>query len=459
MSSPSHSARRSRRRRSGGRRLIAPALQVVIVVAAIAVLVPAAQTSLIIAGLLIGALGVVVLILAVGPERASWHLMVVAFFLAPLTNFTLVLRPFVFASAAFFAAVGLAVPRLLRVRLRLPTMFVVGAVLFMMMGILSTVVAKGAVYSLWWVVLSTLAFILIPVLIVWMRPTDGQMYLMMVAFAGGAAVSTLYGLLGGYVYRNAGFTYHPVALAYTCMLALSFVPFQLGYKPARSRWLVVPPLAAIALAGIWTSGSRTGVVVLAALIFVIPVVQRSIRLGLLVITGVVLALPVVMSVKPAQGSTSAFARLFGGGGASNSDTTRESTLKLAFEQIRHDPIFGNGYSIEHTYTIHNLYLQVLAAEGLIGLIGLLLFLAVFVSGLRKANALHRPLAYPALACVLAGPFQPNMTDHYLGMSLGLSLVAAVGATAFGRSPDDPDDPEAPAAVGYPASPRVSSTIS
>ena len=126
-----------------------------------------------------------------------------------------------------------------------------------------------AAITLWLV--SIITFVLIPVAIVWMRPTDSQIYVLMAAFAAGTAFSALYGIIPGYTFRNPGFTYHPVALAYTCMLALSFVPFMLAHRQAKWRWWLVLPLAGAALAGIQTSGSRTSIVVLAALIVVVPV--------------------------------------------------------------------------------------------------------------------------------------------------------------------------------------------
>ena len=262
----------------------------------------------------------------------------------------------------------------------------------------------------------------------------GVCYAKALAFGLGTAASTLYGL-PKHDYRNYGFTYHPVALGYTAMLTLSFVPFLLTSK-VRGRWLLVPPVALIALVGVWTSGSRTGLLVLAALAVVVPVIERSLKLGWLVATGFVVLIPFVVTYDPSGGSTSALSRLFGSGGAENSDTTRLSTLRDALDQIHASPILGNGYSVEHTYVIHDLYLQVLAAEGAIGLIGLLLMLAAFVSALTKAPAPQRCLAYPALAVILAGPFQTNMGDHYLGMSLGLSLVAAVGVMTGRQSDSD-----------------------
>lgn len=406
--------------------------------AAIVIVEPKAMTSPLVAAIAAGLLGLIALVASIGTERASTALLVLAFGFAPLTSFSLGPTHLVLASALFAVAFALAFPRLIHRPFRPPTMFVVGSVLFAVMGLLSIPMAPSALNSAVYLATAVVALVAIPAAVVWMGPNDRQMFAMALAFGIGTAVSTLIGLSRN-EYRNSGFTYHPVALAYTAMLALSFVPYLLASKGMRSRWIVVPPVALIALVGVWTSGSRTGLVVLAALTLIVPVMERSIRLGLLVAGGVVILLPTVLTFDPKDGSTSALSRLLGSGGAEESDDTRRYTLRLGWEQIQESPIFGNGYSIEGTYVIHNIYLQVLQAEGLIGLVGLLMMFAALVVPLRKASEPQRCLAYPALAVMLAGPFQPNMSDHYLGLSLGLSLVAAVGVMNGRQPPDDHSD--------------------
>lgn len=394
---------------------------------------PVAMASPIIGLGVAGLLGIGVLVLAFGADRASTVMLVLSFFFAPLALLA-IQPPIVLASALFVVAFALALPRLLVRPLRLPAMFTVGALLFTIMGVIAVPLATSPPASLTYLFLAVLALIIIPVALAWMAPTERQMYAMALAFGIGTAVSTLYGL-PRYTYRNAGFTYHPVALAYTAMLTLSFIPFLLTSK-VRGRWILVPPVALVAVLGIWTSGSRTGLVVVAALLVLVPVLERWTGFGLLVAACFVVLLPTVINFDPSGGSTTAVSRLFGGGGAQGSDALREAKVEDGLAQIRESPIFGNGYSVEQTYTIHNIYLQVPAAEGLIGLVGLLLMFGALLVPLRRATAPQRCLAYPAVAVILAGPFQPNMTDHYLGLALGLSLVAAVGVMT-GREPPNP----------------------
>lgn len=426
-------------------------LPIAFVAAIYALLLPRALDTPLIGVGAVGVVAIIGLVTAVGAERSSTAMLVLAFFFAPLTSFAIGPKPLVLASVFFAAAFALALPRLVHQPLRLPANFVVGAVLFTVMGFIAALVAISATVSLVYLVTAVVALVLMPAAVVWMGPTNRQMFAMALAFGIGTSVSTLIGLPRN-EFRNSGFTYHPVALAYTATLTLSFVPFLLASK-VRGRWIVVPPMALIALVGVWTSGSRTGIVVLVVLALLVPMLERSIKLGLVVASGIVVVLPTVLSYDPTRGSTTALSRLFGTGGAQGSDAIRRNTLQDGWEQIRSSPIFGNGYSVEHTYVIHNIYVQVLAAEGVIGLIGLLMMLAVLILPLRSAPAPQRCLAYPVVAVIVSGPFQPNMSDHYLGMTLGLALVAAVGVMNKKRGLDDAPDAEA-GLVPDPAQARV-----
>lgn len=424
------------------RRSVAHAAVPVVMLVGGAVLLPAVITWPLYGLIAVAAMvGVLVLAATVGAERTSKVLLVAAFGFAPLGLLTLGSKFFLVADAAFFASLALAAPGLLRTRLRLPTVFVVGALFFIVMGFLASLLAADPLGSFRYLLLAIIALIAMPVLVAWMAPDDRWMFAMALAFGVGTAVSTLIGLPRN-EYRNYGFTYHPVALGYTAMLTLSLVPFLLNSK-VRSRWILVPPVALVALVGVWTSGSRTGLIVLVALAVLVPVLERSLWFGLSVAAAATVLLPRFFTYDASADPTSALSRLQGSGGAQGSDSVRLDTLRIGLEQVRESPVLGNGYSIENTYVIHNLYLQVLAAEGLIGLIGILLILGLLVIPLLRGSSPRRYLAYPAVAVILAGPFQPNMTDHYLALVLGLSLIGAISSLggdtgSTERSGDPPD---------------------
>lgn len=396
---------------------------VLLVLAAYAGLLRPALTNVLIAAAAAGLLILVLIVATLGTERTSNLLLVLSFLLAPLAGLSLGSQFISAATLVFLLAFALALPQLVHRPLRLPAMFLIGSALLFMMGLLAIPNSLSWVVSSSYFVTVIVALVIFPAFVVWMRPNQRMLFLMAVAFGVGTAISTLYGVPRG-EYRNSGLTYHPVALAYTAMLTLSLVPFIIASKE-RYRWIVTPPLVLVALVGVWTSGSRTSIVVLAALVVLVPMFERSIRLGLAVVAGMLLVLPTIFALDPVNNSTSALSRLFGGGGARASDQTRIGTLKEGLEHIKEHPILGSGYSVE-THTIHNLYLQILEAEGILGLVGLLLLATALILPLRTATAPMRCLSYPALAFILAGPFQPNMSDHYLGLCLGMSLCAAVG---------------------------------
>jgi len=421
--------------------LLVPMILVVLV---LGLLLPASMTSPYVALVVAGLLLVVILAGVVGAQNASTVMLVLAFGFAPTTSFAIGPPPFVFATAFLAIAFLLVLPRLIHEPLRLPLPFTLGAVLFIVMGLASLPLAIDSMISFTYLAIAVLGLVLIPVMVVWMKPTDRQIYAMLVAFGIGVAVSTLVGI-PRHEFRNRGLTYHPVALAYTATLALSFVPFLLSSK-VRSRWLVALPLAGVALVAVWTSGSRTGLLVLAVLVLLVPLMARSIMLGAVVMSGAVVMVPRLIAYGRAADPSSALARLLGRGSAAGSDDARLFGLHEALNQIRRNPVLGNGYSTEHTYIVHNIYLQAFAAEGIIGLIGLLMMFAALILGLRSTNQRVRFLAYPALTAILSGPFQPNMGDHYLGLSLGLSLLAAMRALDERRDPDPPDEAESASRV-------------
>lgn len=418
-------SRRSRQAREAGlgARSAYSLVPIGVVALTLGVLLRPALNSPLIAVAVVGLLGLLGLVAALGFDGASTVLLVMAFGFAPLTNFAVGPKPFVLASVMFFASFALALPRIAHTRLHLPGKFILGGVILTVTGFVATPFATNAIEHLIFLMTAVVGLFIMPAMVAWMSPSTKVMYISVIAFGLGTSFSTLYGLQH-FFYRNYGFTYHPVALAYTCMLTLSFVPFIIASK-GRGRWLFLPPLVALALVGTWTSGSRTGLIVIAALAVLVPLLERSIKIGIAVLAGFVALLPSVLSVDAGRGSTGALSRLFGGGGATASDSTRLMTIQDGLRQIQENPIFGNGYSVDKTYVIHNIYLQVLQAQGLIALVGLLLLFTAFVAPLRRASYPQRMLAYPAYAAIIAGPFQPNMGDHYLALSLGLAMTAVV----------------------------------
>ena len=394
-------------------------------------LIPLAARSTLGAIGLGGLIGLVVFVAVLGAERASTALMVAAFFMAPMTNFGLVKRPFTFATALFFFAFVLVLPKLLHRPLRLPKPFLVGAVLFSAMGFVSIPLAPHPISGASFVLIGIIGVLCIPVAIAWMGPTYRQMWAMAVAFGLGSAVSGLYGLTQ-HQYRNSGLTYHPVVLAYTALLSIAFVPFLLALK-VRGRWLVVVPIVAVALVSAWTSGSRTDLLAIAALAVIVPTLQRSLWGGLAVGVVAAVILPIVVTYDPAGNSTSALNRLFGAGGGSASDDTRIGTIKTGLKLIAQSPLFGNGYDTDTTYVIHNIYLQVLEAEGIIGMIGMIMVFGTFLLALRRTRGVERALGYPALAVVMVGFVMPYLGDHYIAFALGLSMVSVLRVEG-GRDP-------------------------
>ena len=165
---------RLRSRRADGARHWAPSASLLVplvVVVALLAMIPVAVTSLLVAGGAIGLVGLIIMVSALGADKASNVLMVLAFGFAPLTSFSLGLKPFVLASLFFFLAVALVLPRLVRQPLRLPSTLLVGTLLFTVMGLVSVPLAISAIESTIYVATAVIALFAMPAVIVWMRPT------------------------------------------------------------------------------------------------------------------------------------------------------------------------------------------------------------------------------------------------------------------------------------------------
>ncbi|MDN5743990.1 MAG: hypothetical protein L0H31_02585, partial [Nocardioidaceae bacterium] len=112
------------------RKVLSTSLLVPLVLIAVAfgLLLPRALDSMLIGVAAVGLLGLIGLVAAIGMERSSDVMLVLTFFFAPLTNFSLGPKPLVLASALFFLSFVLALPKMIHRPLRLPAIYLAGSV-------------------------------------------------------------------------------------------------------------------------------------------------------------------------------------------------------------------------------------------------------------------------------------------------------------------------------------------
>lgn len=389
-----------------------------LVVAVLLAMIPVAMDSVLYAAPIAGIVVLVILVAWLGLERTSAVVMALAFALAPADTLTVSFLGI--SDILFFLAIGLAFPRLLGTPLILPAAFALASLVFVAIGVLSSVAAdEGAVYYYTARVIFT--FVVLPILIVWYSPRGKVLVWLLVAYAVGNGISVVYGIPNTGLSRNFGLSQHPNALGYTSMLTLSLLPFLYVALSGKWRNWICGAAAAGAAVGIFTSGSRAALVVGVGLVLLVPAIERSIPLGLTVaIAGVVAIGYLGQRTAPAQGQD-ALSRLLGAGPVEGSDQARIEGVAKVWRIALDHPWLGTGFNLVE-FNGHNVYVQVAAAVGFIGLAALIGILISLVPPVFATSNIHSRLVYPAIAVIAAGPVSPNLTDRYFGLLLGIALL-------------------------------------
>jgi hypothetical protein len=164
--------------------------------------------------------------------------------------------------------------------------------------------------------------------------------------------------------RMPGLTDHPNALGFTAVVSIPIVVYLMGTM--RRRWIGVVMLIAL-LGGILASGSR-GAQVVAPLALLAAVLWSpkkrstarffSISAFALVLAGVLILVSIPSNIRDSILRVTSF---LSAGNASNTD--RLELLGNGLLDWRLYPIFGEG--IRHILEAHNIYVQLLAAGGLV----------------------------------------------------------------------------------------------
>lgn len=230
--------------------------------------------------------------------------------------------------------------------------------------------------------------------------------------------------------RALGLTLHSNYLAFNSVVAL---PAALLWFTRGPRWSAMGLIAVSALlGGVYASGSRAGAIATVVALLATVLAVRQLRLGLrivLPIAGMLLIL-VVLFTKIGQHVLQQVRLNSGNSTALASNQQRSLILDIAFNQIRTRPLEGVGFAV--IQDAQNLYLQLLAAGGMIAFVSF----AVYIGGLMRAAGPAvkgdlRPEATVAIVSILVwlfhGFFDSPLIDKYLyvmpGVLLAMSYVA------------------------------------
>ena len=221
--------------------------------------------------------------------------------------------------------------------------------------------------------------------------------------------------------RRIGFSTHPNIMGLCAMLAIGVAIVLWEVLPRF--WGVMALAAAVLCAGgVWVSGSRAALLATVAMLALYPVLNRS------VVTAVALfgaSLPVVFVAAQAilageSSSDNAFGRLLGGGSAQYSDRDREMLADVARAQFEAHPVLGAG--LADVYAAHNIYLQIAAA---VGVVGLAFFVAMLASVLLRCLTIDRRfmlMVLPVFGYVMIGAITTIIWDRFVWCVLALPFL-------------------------------------
>lgn len=372
-----------------------------------------------------------------GPlERAATPVIIAAMFFAPMND----VRP---TSAASFVTVTdallgvgfcLLAPVLLRRKLTLPKTFVFGWALLFSSGLVASLLATNSSASFNHLARLIAAALLMPVAFAWWRPERRIIVRLAAAFVLGVAVSVVAAVIEGPVgeeSRHDGLTTHSNFLGHTSVIAVALLLFVLTQHPPHRRWIWY----GIGLAcgyGVWISGSRASFVALIIIAVVYPFFERSLFAAGGALFGIALTLVFWNQIVSGSGD-SALRRLLGTSASQTSDGYRREHLEEALNQFLAHPLTGNGF--ENALSAHNVYLQIAAAAGVIGLAGFVFILAALALPLFSAPRPYHRLAYPALAYLVIGALDKSLWDRFIWVGLVLALLAHFVADRPERIPN------------------------
>ncbi len=234
--------------------------------------------------------------------------------------------------------------------------------------------------------------------------------------------------------RSAGLTIHPNYLALTCAMALPPALLWLG-RSARSTAAGVLGVALL-LGGEYASGSRAGAVgaVIAVALTVLLVPRLRVGLGFLLPLGGMGLLAVLLFTSTGR-SVLHQIRLGSNSTTAGSDTQRGMDATVAFAQFKARPLEGVGFSV--IADAHDIYLQLLAAGGLVALASFATFCGGLLGSARRALTGTQSDAVVAVAIAILvwlvnGIFDNQVADKYLYVLPGLLYAMSRVAVARQR---------------------------
>ena len=376
----------------------------------------------------IGVAAFVAMLIALGPDRLGLTFLVVGLFLAPMNG----VKPFSggnvsFSDLSLVVAIALLLPRMMKRGTHLPPLFLIGAAVMTVGGLLSCIFSVAPpVLSLGAFLRFALAAILLPMIMSSIRPNPGTVTLMAWAYVAGQIVSvgkaTIEG--AGPLGRSAGYTTHPNFFGLGGQIAFALLIFLFYRVPKHRRWIVVAATG-IVVHGVLISGSRASLICVVLVTVLWPFVERSAVAWYVLVSATAVLVVAAGSIFANAGEGSALGRLRGDSlQATYSDQARKQLLDAGTSMFWDHPVRGNGFA--GVVELHNAYLEVAVGGGVLTLFGFLLLMASFVRPLFDTARPNR-LAYVAVSYAAFGMLGPTLYDRIVWAPLAMVMIPVLGA--------------------------------
>lgn len=383
------------------------------------------------------------LLVYLGPERLGLALVGIGVYLTPQNELRPLTAPsFAWSDIALVLGFGLLLPRLLRTRTRVPSLFAAGALGVVVMSIASSLVAPDPGESAYWSGFFLAAAVALPLLFCLLRPSRAEMLWLCGLFVAGQSVSALYDVAAspGEWTRSVGLTYQPNFYAIGGLMSMVICTFLYqAARPGIYRWIVLGA-GGLGFLSVYSSGSRGVLLGVFAIVLVYPLIERSALSAYLLVSMTLGAVPLLGLIASSVSESSALGRLLGKDPtAAGSNDQRRDSLAEGWDRFMGSPILGSGF--ENNLGYHNILLQVPVAIGVLGFAAWLALIASFIFPLFGTGP-YRRLGYVPLAYLAVGLTEPLLFDRVGWIPMSLALVAAITPAAE----PEPSEDEATAAA-------------
>ena len=336
----------------------------------------------------------------------------------------------------------LLLPELISRPARMPALYVLSLVVLVVTGLLGSAAndspGVSAVFVLQWL----LCIGVLPIALVMWHPSRELVDGLLWCYLAGHLVSVAVALAQGpsVVGRYQGLAHHPNDFGLAGGVCVAIVLHLLHHSRSVRVKAFLVAVAVVSVVSVIYSGSRAVTLSTAAVLVLVPLVERSGVWTFLSMAGGALGLALLPYVVHVGGAGGSLSRLAGDATASASDTVRETALADGWHRFLGAPFSGTGIdALVGTY--HNVFLEVAVAVGVFGVFAYLVILYQLTRPLVSNHPLRR-LSYLPWTFIVAGATIPGLVDRTNAVPMALAILAAVAPTI------------APPAAPTPASPRA-----